>query len=72
MCVFSAGNSEATAAATAASSSASCSELKQDQLDELPFQVHISYIDLEGAKAVRVLTQTKPITKERKQAEMCT
>lgn len=67
MSVFSAGNSEAAAA----SSSASGSELKQDHLDELPFQVHISYIDLEGAKAVRVLTQTKPITKERKQAEMC-
>lgn len=62
-----AGNSEAAAAG---SSSASGSELKQDQLNELPFQVHISYIDLEGAKAVRVLTQTKPITKERKQAEM--
>lgn len=39
--------------------------------EELPFQVQISYVDLEGAKAVRVLTQTKPITKERGQAEKC-
>lgn len=56
----------------ASSSGASGGDWKKDpeQLEELPFQVQIVYIDLEGAKAVRVLTQTKPITNERQQAEM--
>ena len=38
---------------------------------ELPFQIQIYYTDLEGAQAMRVLTQTKPVTKERSQAEDC-
>ena len=38
---------------------------------ELPFQIQIHYTDLEGAQAMRVLTQTKPVTKERSQAEDC-
>ena len=40
-------------------------------LGELPFQVQIHYTDLEGAQAMRVLTQTKPVTRERIQAEDC-
>jgi len=38
---------------------------------DLPFQVQICYTDLEGARAMRVLTQTKPVTTEREQAETC-
>jgi len=38
-------------------------------LNELPFQVQITYMDLDGAEAVRVLTQTQPVTRDRQQAE---
>lgn len=40
-----------------------------DKPKELPFQIQITYTDLEGAKAMRVVTQRKPVTKERKEAE---
>ncbi|XP_013416673.1 uncharacterized protein LOC106178153 [Lingula anatina] len=38
-------------------------------LSELPFQLQIKYTDLEGSQAMRVLTQSKPITKDRNVAE---
>lgn len=45
------------------------SKFKVEVPDELPFQLQIKYTDTEGATALRVLTQTKPITRDRKQAE---
>lgn len=36
---------------------------------ELPFQLQVVYTDTEGAKAMRLLTKTKPVTKDRYQAE---
>ena len=36
---------------------------------ELPFQLQVVYTDTEGAKAMRLLTKTKPVTKDRFQAE---
>ncbi|KAL8595082.1 hypothetical protein ACOMHN_019120 [Nucella lapillus] len=36
---------------------------------ELPFQVQIMYTDVDGTKALRVLTQKKPVTKDRTIAE---
>lgn len=36
---------------------------------ELPFQLQIVYTDTEGAKALRVMTLTKPITRDRRKAE---
>lgn len=36
---------------------------------ELPFQLQIVYTDTEGAKALRVITHTKPITHDRRKAE---
>ena len=36
---------------------------------ELPFQLQVVYTDTEGAKAMRLLTKTKPVTKDRLQAE---
>lgn len=36
---------------------------------ELPFQLQIRYTDTEGMKALRVLTQTKPVTHDRDLAE---
>ncbi|XP_067676660.1 circularly permutated Ras protein 1-like [Haliotis asinina] len=36
---------------------------------ELPFQLQIRYTDTEGMKALRVLTQTKPVTHDRDVAE---
>lgn len=36
---------------------------------ELPFQLQVVYTDTEGAKAMRLLTKTKPVTKDRQQAE---
>ena len=38
-------------------------------LKELPFQLRIKYLDLDGAEALRVITQTKPVTRDRIQAE---
>ena len=40
-----------------------------DDLAELPFQLQVVYTDMEGNKAIRVLTQKKPVTKERQKAE---
>lgn len=37
--------------------------------DKLPFQLQIQYTDTDGAKALRVLTQVKPVTWDRKIAE---
>lgn len=36
---------------------------------ELPFQLQVRYTDTEGAKALRVITQTKPVTRDRRKAE---
>lgn len=36
---------------------------------ELPFQLQIQYTDVDGTKALRVLTQKKPVTTDRKVAE---
>jgi len=52
------------AAPTTATSSSS-----DEWPSELPFQVQITYTDLDGAEAVRVLTQTQPVTRDRQQAE---
>ncbi|XP_064628238.1 circularly permutated Ras protein 1-like [Lineus longissimus] len=40
-----------------------------DTLKELPFQIQISYTDMEGNKALRLITKTRPITKDRQLAE---
>ncbi|WAR09396.1 CPAS1-like protein [Mya arenaria] len=40
-----------------------------DDNKELPFQLQIVYTDTEGAKALRVITKTKPVTRDRKKAE---
>lgn len=42
---------------------------KKPPPSELPFQLQVVYTDTEGAKAMRLLTKTKPITKDRQQAE---
>jgi hypothetical protein len=36
---------------------------------ELPFQLQIQYTDADGTKALRVLTQKKPVTTDRNVAE---
>ncbi|XP_060063644.1 circularly permutated Ras protein 1-like [Ylistrum balloti] len=36
---------------------------------EMPFQLQVKYTDVDGATALRVLTKSKPVTKDRKQAE---
>lgn len=48
------------------------SKFKVEVPNELPFQLQIMYKDTEGATALRVLTQTKPITRDRKEAELRT
>jgi len=40
-----------------------------DRPNELPFQLQVRYTDLDGAKAMRVLTQAQPVTSDRKEAE---
>ena len=55
---------------TAASSAPEKSGKKpEDTLTELPFQLMIEYTDLDGAKALLVRSQTKPITRDRQVAE---
>jgi len=57
-------------AATGTGTGASSSEKKhEDTLTELPFQLQIVYTDLDGAKALLVRSQSKPITKDRHVAE---
>ena len=63
-----AGPSAEAATAEPSASSSTESEALSD-LSELPFQLQLTYTDLEGAKALRVVTQTKPITTERDVAE---
>jgi len=36
---------------------------------ELPFQLQVTYTDLDGARAMRVLTQVQPVTNNRAEAE---
>lgn len=47
-------------------------KFKVDVPDELPFQLQIKYTDTEGATALRVLTKTKPVTRDRREAELKT
>ncbi|XP_061176776.1 circularly permutated Ras protein 1-like [Saccostrea echinata] len=44
-------------------------ETNEDDLKELPFQLVVKYTDTEGATALRVLTQSRPITYDRREAE---
>ena len=44
-------------------------EVSEQSTKELPFQIQIRYTDLEGNKALRVLTQTRRVTNQRKVAE---
>ena len=43
--------------------------VEHTDLNEMPFQVQIAYTDIKGASAVRVLTQTKLVTRDRAKAE---
>lgn len=55
---------------TAGPSTAGPSTAEKDKgPDKLPFQLQIQYTDTDGAKALRVLTQAKPVTWDRKIAE---
>ena len=62
--------SRGAAVDTDASRGAAASTMKD--LSELPFQLQITYTDLDGAEAVRVLTLTQPVTRDRLQAETST
>lgn len=53
----------------ASTSAASNTNIDLNELKELPFQLRITYTDLEGGQALRVLTQKMPITRNRKEAE---
>ncbi|CAF2229853.1 unnamed protein product [Rotaria magnacalcarata] len=41
-----------------------------DQLEQLPFQVQVTYTAADGSKALRVLTQLKQTTEDREKAEV--
>ena len=41
----------------------------KDTPTELPFQLQLTYMDLDGTKAMRVLTQLQPVTTDRKEAQ---
>lgn len=43
--------------------------LKINGKDHLPFQLQIEYTGKDGSRCVRVLTQAKPVTKDRDLAE---
>lgn len=61
-----ASGTEANTAGVAGSSKGTANKQEANQL---PFQLQIIYTDTEGAKALRVITDTKPITRDRKKAE---
>ena len=63
------GSDESRDDAEAGPSTERRDELSAGTPRELPFQLQIEYTDLDGAKALRVITQTKPVTKQRDQAE---
>ena len=43
----------------------------KEELKEVPFQLQMTYTDLDGAQAIRVITQSMPITRDRDMAEKC-
>ena len=55
--------------AGASADDASGSGGDSDIPSELPFQLQITYTDIDGTKALRVLTQKKPVTRDRNVAE---
>ena len=65
------GPSESTAAdANEEGATASAKvDAKEESIVELPFQVQIRYTDLDGNKALRVLTETRLVTNQREVAE---
>jgi len=48
---------------------ASSSSTADNTPSELPFQLQVTYTDLDGARAMRVLTQVQPVTRDRSEAE---
>ena len=42
---------------------------RDEQPEQLPFQVQITYTDLDGAQALRLITKAKPVTRDRAVAE---
>ena len=63
------GNSATLAEDANAVTKDSTSKIKVEIPNELPFQIQIKYKDTEGATAMRVVTQTQPVTRDRRQAE---
>ncbi|CAC5385247.1 unnamed protein product [Mytilus coruscus] len=51
------------------SSKSERSKVKVEVPDDLPFQLQLKYTDTDGATALRVFTQIKPATRDRKEAE---
>ncbi|XP_076077748.1 uncharacterized protein LOC143048138 isoform X3 [Mytilus galloprovincialis] len=51
------------------SSESGRSKVKVEVPDDLPFQLQLKYTDTDGATALRVFTQIKPATRDRKEAE---
>lgn len=44
--------------------------IDMDQLEQVPFQVQVTYTAADGSKALRVLTQLKETTEDRDLAEV--
>lgn len=44
-------------------------DIDENVLKEIPFQLQIIYTAKDGSKALRILTQMKPLTSDRKLAE---
>jgi hypothetical protein len=57
------------ACAAAAPALAGADNNDDEALTELPFQLQIHYVDMDGAQALRVITQTMPVTTQREDAE---
>ena len=57
------------ATATAVTTTNNTPPLLVDGRECLPFQLQISYTNLDGAQCNRVITQAKPVTKDRQVAE---
>jgi len=60
---------EAAAAADVEGAASSSTSTEDRRPTELPFQLQVTYTDLDGTRAMRVLTRAQPVTRDRTEAE---
>lgn len=59
----------ATEESSAPTAAAGADEQPVTALSELPFQLQIQYIGMDGSKSLRVISKSQPVTRDRELAE---